>query len=62
MSRVADRIRALLHRRGGAMPEYRPVPGEERVVLSPGWNGSTVEHSGTYSGRGLTADRKPPTA
>ncbi len=57
---LTDRLRALLRRRGGGMPQPPPLaPDEERVILSPGWNGPTMETSANYTGRGLNAYRKP---
>jgi hypothetical protein len=36
------------------MTALRPLaPGEERVALSPGWNGPEMETSANYQGRGL---------
>ncbi len=62
MSLIA-RLRRLFCRGGGTMPEPPPLrPDEVRVVLSPGWNGPTVETSANYTGRGLNVWRKPPTA
>lgn len=54
-------LRALFHPRGGTMPTPRPLaPDEERVVLSPGWNGPTLETSANYQGRGLRAYLRAP--
>lgn len=45
------------------MPAPPPLaPDEVRAILSPGWNGPIVETSANYTGRGLNAYRKPPTA
>lgn len=53
-------LRRVFRRRGGTMPEPLPLaPDEERVILSPGWNGPTMETSANYTGRGLNAYRKP---
>ncbi|UOB09085.1 hypothetical protein MQE23_08470 [Streptomyces sp. HP-A2021] len=57
---LAARLRRLFRRGGGSTPEPLPLrPGEERVTLSPGWNGPTMETSATYTGRGLNTYRKP---
>jgi hypothetical protein len=35
---VIGRLRRLFRRRGGTMPAPPPLkPGEQRVILSPGW-------------------------
>lgn len=41
-------LRRVFRRRGGSLRSYRPHPGEQPVILSPGWVSPEV------------ADRYPP--
>lgn len=53
--------RHLARRRGGTMPKPPPLAlGEERVILSPGWNGPEMETSANYRGRGSRAYLRTP--
>jgi hypothetical protein len=57
---VIARLRALIRPHGGNLPTPPPLaPDEARAVLSPGWNGPTLETSASYTGRGLNTYRKP---
>jgi hypothetical protein len=53
-------LRALLQRRGGSIAAPPSLgPDEAHAILSPGWNGPTMETSANFHGRGLNTYRKP---